>query len=84
MLYGFRLPWQLDGVERLLGIDILWIILINMGVASATFGDPRFRLPPVGLSLSAKGGPHMGLREREKEGSGPGRRAALEEFLLSD
>ncbi len=51
LLWGFRWMWRLDGLERrmatLSGVPVLFEWLICLGF----FGDHRFRIPSMGLSL---------------------------------
>ena len=48
---GFWALWRLGGTERALGSAALAVILGSWAVTIGTFGDHRFRLPFMGLSL---------------------------------
>lgn len=51
LFFGFKILWQSNGVERLLGIVALATVIINWVSSILTIGDHRFRIPSMGMSL---------------------------------
>ena len=52
LFLGWRILWNLGGVQRLWGASALAMVLANWLVSLATIGDHRFRIPTMALSLT--------------------------------
>ena len=68
VLYGSWILWRLNGLERLLGLIALSSIASSWLVTLFVFGDHRFRLPIMGMSLFLQA---VGLRTLFKGGKPP-------------
>ena len=75
VFYGFRWLWRLGGVEKELSILAGTPIILAWLISIGTFGDHRYRLPSMGLSLFLQVAGYFGLRERLAGGAG---RSSLE------
>jgi uncharacterized membrane protein YjjP (DUF1212 family) len=49
---GFLYLWKMGDVERLLGIIFAGCFILNLATSMLTIGDPRFRIPTMGMSLA--------------------------------
>ena len=52
LFLGWRILWNLGGVQRLWGTSALAMVLTNWLVSLVTIGDHRFRIPTMTLSLT--------------------------------
>jgi hypothetical protein len=75
LFIGFGWLWRLGGLEREISVFAGMSIFLAWMTAIGTFGDHRFRLPTMGLSLFLQVAGYFGLRERIRRGLG---RATLE------
>ena len=64
LFVGFRWLWRMGGLERQISILAGTPILLAWLTAIGTFGDHRFRLPTMGLSLFLQVAGYFGLKER--------------------
>jgi hypothetical protein len=72
---GFSWLWRMGGVERRISVLVAVPVLLAWMTAIGTFGDHRFRLPTMGLSLFLQVAGYFGLMERFAGGA---RRTILE------
>ena len=51
LVYGFLILIKMRSIERLIGITLIILILVNWGISLLTIGDHRFRIPILGASI---------------------------------